>query len=83
MLHSSQISFGLSVFTFEVEKEIVIVRPASAQRDKMIAMGDGQPETKLSSTYPLAPMDYVNLYTNENIKTGKAPLPPPIIKVRE
>lgn len=46
----------------------------------MIEMGDGQPETKLSSTYPLAPMDYVNLYTNENIKTGKAPLPPPIIK---
>lgn len=48
----------------------------------MIAMGDNnmEPETKLSSTYPLAPMDYVNLYTNENIKTGKAPLPPPIIK---
>lgn len=39
-----------------------------------------QPPVQLSSTYPLAPMDYVNLYTNENIKTGKAPLPPPIIK---
>lgn len=67
---------------WRVEKENVIERPASAQGDKMIAMGDGQPETKLSSTYPLAPMDYVNLYTNDNIKTGKAPLPPPIIKVR-
>lgn len=39
-----------------------------------------EPPVQLSSTYPLAPMDYVNLYTNENIKTGKAPLPPPIIK---
>lgn len=39
-----------------------------------------QPAVQLSSTYPLAPMDYVNMYTNENVKTGKAPLPPPIIK---
>lgn len=40
-----------------------------------------QPQgAQLSSTYPLAPMDYVNMYTNENIKSGKAPPPPPIIK---
>ena len=41
-----------------------------------------QPQgAQLSSTYPLAPMDYVNMYTNENIKSDKAPPPPPIIKV--
>jgi hypothetical protein len=45
---------------------------------------DGQQEpplTMLSSTYPPAPMEYANLFTNENIKTGKAPQPPKIIKV--
>lgn len=42
--------------------------------------GQEQPVVQLSSTYPLAPMDYVNMYTNENIKMGKAPMPPPIIK---
>ena len=53
----------------------------------MISMGGDNggphepPQAQLSSTYPLAPMDYVNMYTNENIKMGKAPLPPPIIKV--
>lgn len=51
----------------------------------MIEIGENmnqheQPAVQLSSTYPLAPMDYVNMYTNENIQMGKAPLPPPIIK---
>ena len=41
------------------------------------------PGPQLSSTYPLAPMEYVNMYTNENIKAGKAPPPPPIIKVNK
>lgn len=44
-------------------------------------MNDHPQGAQLSSTYPLAPMDYVNMYTNENIKLGKAPPPPPIIKV--
>ena len=35
----------------------------------------------LSSTYPSAPMEYVNMFTNENLKMGKVPPPPPIIKV--
>lgn len=35
---------------------------------------------QLSSTYPSAPMEYVNMYTNENVKSGKAPPPPKIIK---
>jgi hypothetical protein len=39
------------------------------------------PLTMLSSTYPPAPMDYANLFTNENIKSGKVPQPPKIIKV--
>ena len=57
----------------------------------MIAIGDSNtmdphqdhPVVQLSSTYPLAPMDYVNMYSNENIKLGRAPLPPPIIKVKK
>ena len=40
----------------------------------------GAPGPQLSSTYPLAPMEYVNMYTDENIKAGKAPPPPPVIK---
>jgi mediator of RNA polymerase II transcription subunit 7 len=38
------------------------------------------PTTILQSTYPPAPMEYVNLFTNENVKLGKVPPPPPIIK---
>ncbi len=40
----------------------------------------GQPTSQLSSTYPSAPMEYVNMFTNENVKQGKVPPPPPIIK---
>lgn len=39
------------------------------------------PVAQLSSTYPSAPMEFVNMYTNENVKNGKAPVPPKIIKV--
>ena len=42
-----------------------------------------QPSAVLSSTYPSAPMEYVNMYTNENVKSGKAPPPPKIIKVNQ
>ena len=38
------------------------------------------PAAQLRSTYPSAPMEYVNMYTNENVKSGKAPAPPKIIK---
>ncbi|CAF0821438.1 unnamed protein product [Brachionus calyciflorus] len=41
---------------------------------------DEPPTAQLSSTYPSAPMEYVNMYTNENVKSGKAPPPPKIIK---
>jgi hypothetical protein len=45
-------------------------------------MADGQHQHQLiSSTYPLAPMEYVNMYTDDNVKSGKAPPPPPGIKV--
>ena len=42
----------------------------------MIEIGENmnqheQPAVQLSSTYPLAPMDYVNMYTNENIQMGR------------
>lgn len=37
-------------------------------------------KAQLSSTYPSAPMEYVNLFTNENVRQGKVPPPPPIIK---
>jgi len=30
---------------------------------------------------PLPPMQYVNLYTDENVKKGRAPKPPPPVKV--
>ncbi|BFZ24192.1 hypothetical protein BsWGS_27231 [Bradybaena similaris] len=32
------------------------------------------------SAFPMPPMQYVNNYTDENIKRGKAPLPPPPIQ---
>ncbi|CAG5132570.1 unnamed protein product [Candidula unifasciata] len=32
------------------------------------------------SAFPMPPMNYVNNYTDENIKRGKAPLPPPPIQ---
>lgn len=44
-------------------------------------MDPQQPAIQLSSTYPSAPMEYVNMYTNENVKSGRAPPPPPVIKV--
>lgn len=34
-----------------------------------------------ASSMPPPPMKYVNMYTDENIKKGKAPKPPPPIKV--
>jgi hypothetical protein len=55
------------------------------KRVKMAMMMDSQQQdplaAQLSSTYPSAPMEYVNMYTNENVKLGKAPAPPKIIKV--
>jgi hypothetical protein len=45
-------------------------------------MNDQSTEAQLSSSYLMAPMEYVNMYTNENIKIGKAPSPPPpLLKV--
>jgi len=35
----------------------------------------------VSSSMPLPPMQYVNLYTDENVKKGRAPKPPPAVKV--
>ena len=34
------------------------------------------------SSFPLPPMQYINLYTDDHIKRGRAPLPPPVIQVR-
>ena len=36
---------------------------------------------KLSSTYPSAPLVYINNYSNENVRHGQIPPPPPIIRV--
>ncbi len=36
---------------------------------------------KLSSTYPPAPTVYINNYTNDNLRNGIAPPPPPTILV--
>lgn len=33
------------------------------------------------SAFPLPPSKYVNMYTDENVKRGRAPLPPPPIQV--
>ena len=35
------------------------------------------------SSLPSPPMQYANLYSDENIKRGRAPPPPPPIKVSE
>lgn len=33
-------------------------------------------ETAPTSTWPLPPTQYINLYTDENIRRGRAPKPP-------
>ena len=40
-------------------------------------MAEGQGVT----SFPLPPMQYVQHYTDENIKRGRAPKPPPPIRV--
>ncbi len=54
----------------------------------MMAIMGGDPgqlsdQPQLSSTYPSAPMEYANVFTNENVKFGRIPPPPPIIKVTQ
>lgn len=34
------------------------------------------PDTQISSSFPLPPMHYIKLYTNENVTKGLAPKPP-------
>ena len=36
-------------------------------------------ETVQVSSLPLPPMQYINNYTDENIRRGRAPRPPPVI----
>lgn len=44
------------------------------------AQGSGeQPLAAASSSFPLPPLQYVNLYTDENVLKGRAPPPPPPI----
>jgi len=38
-------------------------------------------EARGVSSMPLPPMQYVTLYTDENVKKGRAPKPPPPVKV--
>ena len=38
-------------------------------------------ESQQVSAFPLPPMQYVNQYTEENVKRGRAPAPPPPIQV--
>jgi len=38
-------------------------------------------EARGVSSMPLPPMQYVNLYSDENVKKGRAPKPPPPVKV--
>jgi mediator of RNA polymerase II transcription subunit 7 len=45
-----------------------------------IAQGEAAPPHLLSSTYPSAPMEYVNMFSTENVKQDKVPQPPPLIK---
>lgn len=37
-------------------------------------------EPQQVSAFPLPPMQYVNQYTDENVKRGRAPPPPPVIQ---
>lgn len=34
------------------------------------------------SSFPLPPMQYISLYTDDHIKRGRVPQPPPPIQVR-
>jgi len=36
-------------------------------------------ETAQVSSLPLPPLQYINQYTDENIRRGRAPRPPPVI----
>lgn len=45
-------------------------------RGSKMAAGDAQ-----VSALPLPPMQYVSLFSEENIRRGRAPKPPPPIKV--
>jgi len=38
-------------------------------------------EPQQVSAYPLPPMQYVNQYSDDNVKRGRAPPPPPPIEV--
>ena len=40
-------------------------------------------ERETQSSFPLPPMTYINLYSDENVKRGRAPKPPPIPSVHE
>ncbi|ELU01387.1 hypothetical protein CAPTEDRAFT_181064 [Capitella teleta] len=40
--------------------------------------GEAQPQNV--SSLPLPPMQYINMYTDDNLKRGRAPKPPPPIK---
>ena len=40
-----------------------------------------EPQIQISSLYPPAPMEFVKMYTNDNVKQEKTPAPPKIIKV--
>ena len=38
-------------------------------------------ENQQVSAFPLPPKQYVDLYTDENVKRNRVPVPPPIIQV--
>ena len=49
------------------------------QRAEMSAAAGGDNVTQVSSM-PIPPMHYVKLYTDDNVKKGTAPKPPPPIQ---
>ena len=40
-------------------------------------MASFAPEVELKSTFPAPPTQYINQYSDENVRRGRAPKPPP------
>lgn len=73
---------------FNSEFQRVSTRKTQTKRGKcfvftFLHVYSNMSEGQGASAFPLPPMQYVNNYTDDSIKRGKAPLPPPPVQVSE